>query len=259
MKILNIPLVKAVLGSTSLGGIILCLACLLAVLAANNLRVHADQWAPSDSAAAGSGNSSGSGAVLAAPRDLEATRKLLLEGNPPTLGSDKAPVTIVEFADFECGYCKQMNELLEKQFLPVENNKVRIIYRYFPLPQHPWARSAAQMAACVQMQRKSSFWELNDFFYANQDTFSIYSLRPQVEAFLQKQTKVNLKSFGACVDQGAASAQVESDVQMAGMLGVHATPTLFVNGIPLHGVHELQQLQDAVNAVLKEQAAAKQS
>jgi protein-disulfide isomerase len=251
--------VKSALRRVPVGGLIVCLTCVFALLSANDLRVHAGQWAPSDSATAGTGNSSGSATLLAAPKDLETTRKLLLTGNPPELGSNKAPVTIVEFADFECGYCKQMNELLEKQLLPAENNKVKIVYRYFPLPQHPWAKSAAQMAACVQLQKKSSFWKLNDFLYANQDTFSISSLRPQVESFLQKQTKVNLKAFRACVDQGTASAQVDSDVQMAGTLGVHATPTLFVNGIQLHGVHELQQLEDAITAVLKNQATAKQS
>lgn len=68
--------------------------------------------------------------------------RLLLTGNPPSLGYLQAPVTVIEFADFECSYCKQMSDLLEKELLPAETNKVRIVYRYLPLPQHPWARAA---------------------------------------------------------------------------------------------------------------------
>jgi protein-disulfide isomerase len=253
MKIQNIPAIRSVLSGTHLGSAIFCLACLVALLAANNLRVHAGQWAPPESAhdvLAGAGN-------VNTHMSPETMRSLLSSGNPPELGSHTAPVTIVEFADFECSFCKQMNNLLENQLLPAESGKVKIVYRYFPLPQHPWARSAAQIAACVHLQDENSFWKLDDFLYANQDGFSVSSIRPEIESFLTKQTKVKHKVFESCVDGNTTVAQVDEDIQMATDLGVHATPTLFVNGIQLHGVHELQQLEDAVTSALKDQTTAK--
>jgi protein-disulfide isomerase len=253
MKIQDIPAIKSTFSSASLGGAILCLTCVFAVLSANELRLHASQWSPQDPAhnvAAGAGDPG-------THMDLEATRKLLSSGNPPALGLRKAPVTIVEFADFECGHCKRMSDLLEKQFLPEESNKVRFVYRYLPLPQHPWAKPVAQMAACVELQDHESFWKLHDYLYANQESFSVTSVRPQVEDFLTKHGKLNTKAFESCVDSNATAGQVESDMQMARDLNVHETPVLFVNGTRLQGIHELQQLEDAVAAALKDQTAAK--
>lgn len=256
MKILNIQAARSALRRTPLGSAMLSLACLLALLVASDLRVYANQWAPSDSVAVNAGNA-GSVQASGAPMNLEATRKLLMFGNPPELGSTKAPVTIVEFADFECSHCRKMNDLLEKQLLPAENNKVKIAYRYFPLPQHSWARPAAQMAACVELQDKDAFWKLHDFFYANQGSFSASSLQEQVEDFLAKQTKLDIKDFVSCVDHNATAGQVEDDIRMANNLGIRETPTLFVNGIQLHRVHELQQLEGAIDSALKDKTTAK--
>jgi len=260
MRIVNIPALRSVFEGSSLLGAGICLTCIFALTAASDLSLHASQWAPQTSAqdAAPGAGDLGDGARLEPHATQAAARLLLDSGHPPALGSPHAPVTIVEFADFECSYCKQMSDLLEKQLLPVEDGKVRIVYRYFPLPQHPWARSAAQMAACVQSQDGHAFWKLHDFLYANQDEFSAASIRPQVEAFLAKQTGVNARIFEDCIESQPAGDQVKDDMQMAIDLGVHATPALFVNGRELHGVHEVQQLEDAVSAVLKDQGLAKQ-
>jgi protein-disulfide isomerase len=113
------------------------------------------------------------------------------------------------------------------------------------------------MAACVQVQDKNSFWKLHDFLYDNQDGFSAANIRSEVEDFLAKQGKLNTKAFERCVDNNESEGQVESDMQMAHSLGINETPTLFLNGVQLHRVHELQQLEDAVDSALKNKTAAK--
>lgn len=247
-----VAVIKSTLKSASLGGAIVCVTCVFAVLCANELRLHASQWTPPDPVPAASVATNNFDTHM----DLETTRKLLISGHPPELGSSKAPVTIVEFADFECGHCRKMSDVLEKQLLPAEKDKVRIIYRYFPLPQHNWAKPAAQMAACVQSQSREQFWKLHDFLYADQDSFSAANIRPEIEDFLAKQGKLNTKAFESCIDSKANDGQVESDMQMARTLGIHETPALFANGVRLHDVHELQQLEDVVASALKDQTAA---
>ena len=184
------------------------------------------------------------------PHSVRQIEELLESGEPPQLGLANAPVTIVVFGDFECSFCKRMNELLESQLVPRHKTDVSIVYRYFPLPQHPWARSAAQMAECVKSQDQAVFWKLGDYLYTNQDSFSMTSLRGQVVAFLAKEGHTDPEAFATCVDRGTTANLVDKDIQMGAGLGVHSTPTLFVNGEQLHGVHELQQLELAVKSAL---------
>jgi protein-disulfide isomerase len=181
---------------------------------------------------------------------VQRIQELLKSGAPPLLGSSDAPVTIVVFGDFECSFCKRMNDLLEGQFVPMHRADVNIVYRYFPLPQHPWAKAAAQMAECAKSQDEAVFWKLGDFLYSNQDSFSAALLRSRVTAFLATDSHTNLDVFAACVDDAKTAALVDKDIQLGTELGVHSTPTLFVNGQQLHGVHELPQLEAAVKSAL---------
>jgi protein-disulfide isomerase len=73
-------------------------------------------------------------------------------------GSDAAPVTIVEFSDFECPYCRKFADVM-REVLPEEKDRVRIVFHHFPLPMHPWARLAAEGAACAQLQSSKSAYE----------------------------------------------------------------------------------------------------
>jgi protein-disulfide isomerase len=185
------------------------------------------------------------------PVALNEVEKRLLQGAPPKIGGE-TPVTIVIFGDFECGFCKRMNDLLDSQLMPQHEGQVSLVYRYLPLPQHPWANEAARMAECVKLQNAGAFWTLSSFLYANQESLSLASLRSRIESFLTTDGSFRKAEFNRCVDSGATTIAVKRDIQMATELGVSATPTLFVNGRQLHGVHELKQLEDAVNAALTE-------
>ena len=139
--------------------------------------------------------------VTPAQGDETATFRSLSEGDPPQLGSLAAPIVIVEFADFECPYCKDMNDVLENQLLPAEHDKVRIIYRYLPLTRHPWSRSAAELAACAKAQANGFFWKLNDFLYANQARLSVQSLQQEATQALNSQPSFDAAAFKNCIDR----------------------------------------------------------
>jgi len=153
-----------------------------------------------------------------------------------TKGPSDAPVTIVEFSDFQCPACEQafqdLHDLLRRR------NDVRVVFRHFPLDQqcnermtrgvHPMACLAAAAAECAGQQGK--FWEYHDLLFANQSTLERESLFAHARA-----TTLDLRAFRTCLDDPATMEGVREDVRAADALGVDSTPTIFVNGRRIDG------------------------
>jgi len=161
-------------------------------------------------------------------------------------GDSKAPVTIVEFSDFQCPYCKQaattMNDLLSKY-----NGRVKLAFRDFPLREiHPQAQIAAEAARCACDQGK--FWEFHDALFANQSKLD--------EAALIAQARVlglNESSFQSCLTSGKFKAKIEADLQEGSRVGVSGTPGFFINGVFLNGAQpqaEFERIIDNALAIL---------
>ncbi len=91
-------------------------------------------------------------------------------------GLDHAPVTIVEFSDFECPFCRRFADLM-KQVLPAEKNQVRIVFHHFPLSMHPWARAAAEGAACARLQSSEAFWAMHDQLFQHQQEINANNVK----------------------------------------------------------------------------------
>jgi thiol-disulfide isomerase/thioredoxin len=100
--------------------------------------------------------------LLEEQKHAEAVSSTLLAGDPPLMGPANAPVTLVEFSDFECPYCQKLKDMLEKDVLPKSGGKVKIVFRNFPLSMHPWAKQAAMMASCANLQDTADFWKVHD-------------------------------------------------------------------------------------------------
>ena len=153
----------------------------------------------------------------------------------PSRGPADAPVTIVEFGDYECPYCHQMEPTLEsvlKQF----SHQTRLVFRNFPLTQiHPEAMHAAQAAVCAQKQGK--FWAMHDAIYADQAPLSIGSLRA-----LAAQVGLDSKQFEACVRSGAADTAITADIKAGDETAVEGTPTFFIDGRYVNGTVPKDQL-----------------
>ncbi|MAG18296.1 MAG: hypothetical protein CL944_02380 [Candidatus Diapherotrites archaeon] len=162
-------------------------------------------------------------------------------------GNADAPITIVEFSDFECPFCGRfytdtLGQLREKY---VETGKVKIIFRDFPLSFHPEATPAAEASECAADQGK--FWEFHDLIFENQTTMSAASYK-QWAADLGLDTE----QFNSCVDDGTHAAEVRADFAAGQAAGVSGTPTFFINGQKVVGAQPFSVFEQIIEAELAE-------
>jgi protein-disulfide isomerase len=145
----------------------------------------------------------------------------------------------VEFADFQCPYCKRAESSLHA-VLKQYPRDVRIVFRNLPLTQiHPQAESAAEAAVCADRQGK--FWEMHDAMYADQSALSIEALKDTA-----KQLGLNLGQFSACLSGGTPAAALDADAKAAEELGLSGTPYFFINGRPVDGNVPLEKFQSII-------------
>jgi protein-disulfide isomerase len=169
--------------------------------------------------------------------------RIEIAADGPALGPADAPVTIVEFSDFQCPFCKRAAPLVHKlaEKYPTE---VRIVFRNLPLDSiHPRARAAARAAACANDQ--DLFWEYHDLVFENQQALSDADLRGYAE-----QLGADTAAFDSCVAQGAHDAQIDADVAAATRVGVTGTPAFVVNGILLFGLQDEAAIDELIRAEL---------
>lgn len=161
-----------------------------------------------------------------------------------TRGSDAAPVTILEFSDFQCPFCKRAQDTLE-QVMREFPGRVRIVFKDFPLDFHPGARPAALAARCAGAGGR--FWEYHDLLFVAQPDF-------EREDLLRYAERIGLEraSFAECLDSARFRDAVEQDMTEGRALGITGTPTFFVNGRRLVGAMPVEAFREAVRAALTE-------
>jgi protein-disulfide isomerase len=170
----------------------------------------------------------------------------LTEGRFAARGPIDAPVTIVVFSDFQCPFCKDSAELLN-QVAASEGDKVRIIFRHLPLTAiHPWARPAAEAAACAQLQDDEAFWVLHDLIFKSQRDFTAANVRAKLSELARTIPALDAARFRRCVADGRASAVVGRDAQFAAAHNITATPTIFIDGRQAHRIRSAEQLRALV-------------
>lgn len=186
----------------------------------------------------------------------ESVMEALLAGEPPIIGSSNAPVSLVEFSDFECPYCQKLKSILEQEVVPRTSGKVSIAFKNFPLPMHPWAKQAAMMAACAGLQSGSEFWKVHDFLFDNQKSLTADNLVGEVSDFVAAKTDLDKAQFQRCVDKDLTLGIVTKDMALGQQNGVRATPTVFVNGVKYEGVESADQLIAIINGAATGSTAA---
>jgi len=164
----------------------------------------------------------------------EQTSRLLESVAAPVRVSPGAPVTIIEFSDFECPYCRRFNQMIEA--LPPElAASVRHVYKYLPSGMHAWAEAAAIAAACAQVQSDSLFWQVHDLFFQHQDEIDSAKL-PKLIADFAVSAGAEGEGISRCIHSGGGVAAIAADRALAKTLNISVTPTVFINGERFNGV-----------------------
>ena len=189
--------------------------------------------------------------IEAERRKAEVLMTGLSQNRGSSRGHDEAAVTIVEFSDFQCPYCKKFTDVLE-QVLPEEKDQVRIIFHHMPLSMHAWARLAAEGAACAQLQNTDAFWSMHDQIFQHQSEITADNIKQKLAEYTKNAKSLDIKSFQSCLDNEMSLGLVFRDMNLAAANNIDATPTVFINGHRVSGVKDAQQLRDFILAAKKE-------
>lgn len=160
----------------------------------------------------------------------------------PSFGPADAKVTVVEFSDFQCPFCTRAASVVH-QIKEKYGDKVRFVFRQYPLPMHGDAHVAAQASLAAHQQGK--FWEFHDLLFANQRALT----RPSLEDYA-KQLNLNVAQLKKALDDQALKAAVDADVKLGEEVNVNGTPTVFINGKRVANPTEFEPVAKLIDAAL---------
>lgn len=180
------------------------------------------------------------------PQKEDSLSGISIEGRP-VLGNAEAPVTLIEFSDFECPFCaRYANDTfsqIKKEY--VDTGKVKMVFKHFPLPFHQFAQKAAEAGECAFEQGK--FWEYKEILFSNQENLDINSFKKYAQDLL-----LDTQEFNNCLDSGRFREKVAKDLKEGEDAGVTGTPTFFINGEKLVGAQPFSEFQKTIERKLSE-------
>lgn len=184
-------------------------------------------------------------AATAAPVPVAEQQVDVASDDDPARGPDDAKVTIVEFSDFQCPFCKKYVDETLPLVASTYSSKVRYVFRDFPIDQlHPQATQAAEAAACAADQGK--FWEYHDVLFQNQGALDVASLKGYAGKLGLDQA-----TFDACVDSKKHAEEVQADFSDGRANDVTGTPTFFINGRKVVGAQSFATMQKIIDEELQ--------
>jgi protein-disulfide isomerase len=161
----------------------------------------------------------------------------------PTLGPADAPITIVEFSDYQCPFCRRWHQEVYEQLLNTYPGKIRVVYRNLPLTSiHPDAQAAAEAAMCAGEQ--DSYWPYHD------KLFSSESLDTQTFIQYAQDLSLNVDQFKSCITDQKYKDAIQTDSDFAINMGIRSTPTFFINGLALVGAQPLDVFKQVIDKEL---------
>jgi predicted DsbA family dithiol-disulfide isomerase len=169
------------------------------------------------------------------------------EGHP-TKGPATAPITIVEFSDFQCPFCSRVEPTLT-QIEQKYGDKIRVVFRQFPLTSiHPMAQKAAEASLCANEQGK--FWQMHDAMFSDQEKLEVPDLKAKAGKLGLDQAK-----FDQCLDSSKYAARITEDTKAGSQAGVTGTPAFFINGRSLSGAQPYEALAQIIDQELAKSAS----
>jgi protein-disulfide isomerase len=166
----------------------------------------------------------------------------------PTLGPNDAPVTVVEFTDFQCPFCRRAEPTI-KELRDKYGDKMRLVHRDFPLPFHRQAFKAAVAAHCAGDQ--GHFWQYHDALFADQSKLGNDEFKA-----IAKKLDLNMPQFQNCLDKDEHADQIKKDIAAGEALGVDGTPAFFINGVSLVGAQPPEKFESLINTELAQTKGA---
>lgn len=164
----------------------------------------------------------------------------------PSRGPEDAAVTIIEFSDFQCPYCARFQQQTLPQILSEYGDRVRFVYRDFPLTSiHPNALKAAEASECADDQGK--YWEYHDLLFQNQSALDEESLKAYAASL-----GVDTDAFNECLDSNKHMSEVRKDLEDGIAAGVQGTPAFFINGQLVSGAQPFAAFQSVIEAALED-------
>jgi protein-disulfide isomerase len=179
---------------------------------------------------------------------LDPPRQTVATEGSPAKGPANAPVEIVEFSDFQCPYCLRAAPTVT-QVLNAYGDKIRFVYRHYPLPNHPNARPAAEAAACADEQGK--FWPYHDRLFGEASKLGPADLKRDAA-----ELGLDMAKFNACVDTHKLRATVDADLQAGVDAGVDGTPAFFINGRMISGAQPFEVFKRIIDEELALRASS---
>jgi len=161
----------------------------------------------------------------------------------PSIGPADAPITLIEFSDYQCPYCTKWYNEVYPRLLKEYEGKIRFVYRDLPLAFHGDAQSAAEAANCAGEQ--GAYWKFHDALFSEK-----YGLGMDAYRKYASDLGLDADALIACVNSGRFTAEVKADYDFAEKLGVGSTPTFFINGIALVGAQPYETFKQVIDLEL---------
>jgi protein-disulfide isomerase len=181
---------------------------------------------------------------------FKATMAKISLKDQPMRGNPNSSVTIVEYSDFQCPFCGRVYKMVEDQLLKDYGDKVRLVYKNYPLTSiHPWAEAGAMASACARQQSPDAFWKMYDALFQNQSEINAQNVKEKAEGVI-RDAGGDVAKFDACFDNKTALDSLTADQQEATALGVRSTPTFFINGRRLEGAVPYESFKAALDQAL---------
>jgi protein-disulfide isomerase len=161
-----------------------------------------------------------------------------------SMGPKDAKVTVFEFSDFQCPFCARGKERVT-ELKKIYGNKIRVVFKHFPLPMHPEARPASEASMCINEQSSDKFWKFHDGLFEKQDKMATADLKE-----LAKKVGADMKKFEECFEGKKYAAHIEASIEEARKFGVDSTPTFFVNSQPIRGARDIAEFREIIDEAL---------
>jgi len=198
---------------------------------------------PASPAQAGAPQSQGVSEAPVTPGQPEYVRYDIPTEGFPSLGPADAPITIVEFSDYQCPFCRRFHEETYRALLDAYPGKIRFVYRDLPLTSiHPEAFPSAVAAACANEQE--AFWPYHDKLFESE------TLGQEVYVQYASELNLDMDAFKECIASDRHNEAINADADFAINLGINSTPTFFINGLAVVGAQPLNVFQQVIDKEL---------